>query len=59
MKLSEQVKTLPPGSIISVAESSMSVVRYHARGCRDINTRINLATGKRDVKLGKFYIKPK
>ena len=49
MKLRDQIKKLPKGAIISVEPE------YHARGCRDIVTRANLKTGKRDVLLGAFY----
>ena len=59
MKLREQIRTLPAGRVISVYPKSMTLVRYHARGCRDIVSRVNLKTGKRDVLLGRFYLKPK
>lgn len=36
----------------------MTLVVYHARGCRDIKSRENLKTGKRDVLLGEFFVKP-
>ena len=55
MKLRDQIKKLPEGAVISVEPTSMTLVRYHARGCRDIVTRSNLKTGKRDVLLGAFY----
>ena len=55
MKLRDQIKKLPQGAIISVESTSMTLVRYHARGCRDIISRVNLKTGKRDVLLGAFY----
>ena len=55
MKLRDQIKKLPQGAIISVEPQSMTLVRYHARGCRDIVTRANLKTGKRDVLLGALY----
>ena len=55
MKLRDQIKKLPEGAVISVEPKSMTLVRYHARGCRDIVTRSNLKTGKRDVLLGAFY----
>ena len=55
MKLRDQIKKLPQGAIISVEPESMTLVRYHARGCRDIVTRSNLKTGKRDVLLGALY----
>jgi hypothetical protein len=55
MKLRDQIKKLPEGAIISVEPESMTLVRYHARGCRDIVTRANLKTRKRDVLLGAFY----
>lgn len=58
MKLREQIKKLPVGKIIQVEPSSMTLVRYHARGCRDIISRVNLKTGKRDVLLGEFFRKP-
>lgn len=58
MKLKDQVKVLPPGKVISVDPSAMTLVVYHARGCRDIKSRENLKTGKRDVLLGEFFIKP-
>lgn len=49
---------MPVGKVISVEPRAMSLVRYHARGCRDIVSRVNLKTGKRDVLLGDFYQKP-
>lgn len=55
MKLRDQIKKLPEGAVISVEPKSMTLVRYHARGCRDIVTRANLKTGKRDVLLGALY----
>lgn len=58
MKLREQIKKLPVGKVISVDPKAMTLVRYHARGCRDIISRVNLSTGKRDVLLGDFYRKP-
>jgi len=58
MKLRDKIKKLPEGEIISVDPSAMTLVRYHARGCRDIISRVNLKTGKRDVLLGDFFIKP-
>lgn len=54
MKLREQIKKLPAGKVIQVDASSMTLVRYHARGVREIKSRVNLATGKRDVLLGNF-----
>jgi hypothetical protein len=58
MKLRDQIKKLPAGEIIQVEASSMTLVRYHARGFRDIVSRANLKTGKRDVLLGQFFVKP-
>lgn len=58
MKLREQIKKLPVGKVISVDPKAMTLVRYHARGCRDIISRVNLSTGKRDVLLGDFYRQP-
>jgi len=58
MKLREQIKKLPPGKVISVEPEAMTLVRYHARGCRDIKSRVNLKTNKRDVFLGDFFRKP-
>lgn len=58
MKLREQIKKLPPGKVISVDPKAMTLVRYHARGCRDIVSRVNLKSGKRDVLLGDFYRQP-
>ena len=55
MKLRDQIKKLPEGAIISVEPQSMTLVRYHARGCRDIESVRNLRSGKRDVLLGAFY----
>lgn len=55
MKLRDKIKKLPEGAIIEVEPESMTLVRYHARGCRDIVTRANLKTGKRDVLLGAFF----
>jgi hypothetical protein len=55
MKLRDKIKKLPTWSIISVEQSSMTLVRYHARGCRNIVSRVNLKTGKRDVLLGAFF----
>jgi hypothetical protein len=55
MKLRDKIKKLPEGEIISVEHSAMTLVRYHARGCRDIISRVNLKTGKRDVLLGAFF----
>ena len=55
MKLRDQIKKLPEGAIISVEPESMTLVRYHARNCRDIISRVNLKTGKRDVLLGALY----
>jgi hypothetical protein len=55
MKLRDQIKKLPQGAIISVEPTKMTLVRYHARNCRDIISRVNLKTGKRDVLLGAFY----
>lgn len=55
MNLREQINKLPVGKVISVEPSAMTLVRYHARGCRDIKSRVNLATGKRDVLLGEFF----
>lgn len=55
MKLREQIKKLPPGKVISVDPKAMTLVRYHARGCRDIVSRVNLKSGKRDVLLGDFH----
>jgi len=54
MKIKDQIKGLPPGKVIAVEPSAMTLVRYHARGCRDIISRANLKTGKRDVLLGEF-----
>jgi hypothetical protein len=54
MKLSKQIKTLPAGKIIAVEPRTMTLVRYHARGVREIKSRVNLKTGKRDVLLGDF-----
>jgi len=54
MKLREQIKKLPVGKVISVEPSAMTLVRYHARGCRRIVSSLNLKTGKRDVLLGEF-----
>jgi hypothetical protein len=58
MKLRDQIKKLPQGAVISVEPKSMTLVRYHARGCRRIISAVNLRTGKRDVLLGDFFIKP-
>lgn len=58
MKLREQITKLPVGKVISVEPRDMTLVRYHARGCRNIVSRVNLKTGKRDVLLGDFYMKP-
>ena len=55
MKLRDQIKNLPEGAVISVEPTSMTLVRYHARGCRDIESVRNLRSGKRDVLLGAFY----
>lgn len=57
MKLRDQIKKLPVGKIIEVDPKSMTLVRYHARGCRNITSRDNLKTGKRDVLLGEFFAK--
>lgn len=54
MKLSEQIKSLPPGKVITVEPSQMTLVRYHARNFRKIKSSENLKTGKRDVLLGEF-----
>jgi hypothetical protein len=59
MKLSQQIKKLPAGKVIEVSPSAMTLVRYHARACREIKSRSNLKTGKRDVFLGDFFINPK
>jgi hypothetical protein len=58
MKLREQIKKLPAGTVIAVDPKAMTLVRYHARGCRDIVSRINLKTNKRDVLLGEFFRPP-
>ena len=58
MKIKDQIAKLPAGKIISVDASDMTLVRYHARGCREIKSRVNLATNKRDVLLGEFFAKP-
>lgn len=58
MKLREQINKLPVGKVISVEPKAMTLVRYHARGCRSIVSAVNLKTGKRDVLLGDFFIKP-
>ena len=55
MKLRDQIKKLPQGAVISVKPTKMTLVRYHARNCRDIESVRNLRTGKRDVLLGAFY----
>jgi hypothetical protein len=55
MELREQIKKLPAGKVIEVDPSNMTLVRYHARVCRDIISRVNLKTGKRDVLLGEFF----
>lgn len=55
MKLREQIRKLPVGKIIEVDPRRMTLVRYHARGFREIVSRVNLKTGKRDVLLGDFY----
>lgn len=57
MKLGKQIKSLPVGTVIAVDPKAMTLVRYHARGCRDIVSRSNLKTGKRDVLLGEFFRK--
>lgn len=57
MKLKDKITTLPVGSVIPVDPEKMTLVRYHARGCRDIISRANLKTKKRDVLLGDFYRK--
>jgi hypothetical protein len=57
MKLREQIQKLPVGKVISVEPSAMTLVRYHARGCRSIVSAVNLKTGKRDVLLGDFFNK--
>lgn len=57
MKLSEQIKKMPAGKVISVSPRAMTLVRYHARGCREITSRHNLKTGLRDVLLGEFLLK--
>lgn len=59
MKLREQIRKLPEGTVISVDPKAMTLVRYHARGCRDIKSRANLTSNKRDVRLGKFFVKSK
>lgn len=59
MKLREQIRKLPEGTVISVDPKAMTLVRYHARGCRDIKSRANLTSKKRDVLLGKFFVKSK
>lgn len=58
MNLKDQIKNLPPGKIIAVEPSAMTLVRYHARACRNMMSRQNLKTGKRDVLLGEFFVKP-
>lgn len=57
MKLRDQIYKLPAGTIISIPENKITLARYHARGCRNIVTRKNLKTGKRDVRLGTFFVK--